>query len=284
MTIAAISRELHTSVENKLWARTCIRAPYLALESVAWTGGKFSAVAQSELPRSKYEPGPMRAAELFRHGANAGLCALAMSQADSARRHYLVSEARYYGCYNRVKHGSAVLFVARPESLGTRTARSTIRASDLASGAPLMDLSVNYLVLTESTFERLYRDQFQPTEQGQPLSLPAAKRIALGIRELSQVSPSLCSGHFHGFPVLPVSSALWELCDASSELLGKPNWVREASVQVRDLCWVGKPARFESTHSAESAADDDLNSRFDCRALSGERPFADVRLALSALF
>jgi hypothetical protein len=77
---------------------------------------------------------------------------------------------------------------------------------------------------------------------------------------------------------------LWELTDVSSELLDKPHWVQEATVQARDLCWADQPVCFESSLAGESAPDDDLISRFDCRAVSGERTFADMRLSLSALF
>jgi len=221
----------------------------------------------------------MRAAELGRHGAIAGLCALAMTQADSARRYYLASTAIYKGSYSRASYGSALGFVARVEELNKRTGRATVSATDLVSGETVMDLSVGYLVLSEAMFERLYRGQRQPTEASARLAPLQTARVSPGVRSLAAIPSAPCAGHFDNYPALPLAIVLSELVEISSELVGMPHWVREARVEARDLCWAGQPVRFESLLEVPSKLG--VESSYHCRSLSGATVCAEMRLILA---
>jgi len=221
----------------------------------------------------------MRAAELGRHGAIAGLCALAMSQGDSARRYYLASTAHYAGFYSRASYGAELGFVARVEELSKRTGRATVSATDLVSGETVMELSVGYIVLSEPMFERLYRGHRQPTEARARLASLNTARISPGLRSLAAVPTAPCAGHFDNYPALPLAIVLSELVEISSELIGIPCWVREARVEARDLCWAGQPARFESLLEGPSTLG--VESGYQCRALSDATVCAEMRLILS---
>jgi hypothetical protein len=139
---------------------------------------------------------------------------------------------------------------------------------------------VDYIVLPEATFERLYRGHRQPTEATERLSLPECVRTSPGARVIPAVPLSLCAGHFDGFPALPLAIVLRELVDMSGELVAKPHWVDEAFIEARDLCWAGQAARFEASLEPQPLLDNG-RSRYECRALSGARSLADLDLLLS---
>jgi len=280
MMNASVVRDVRHDVEAELAARICVRPPYFALRDASWNGQEFSAVASSEFSPAPLELGPMRAAELGRHGAIAGLCALAMSQTDSARRYYLASAAHYTGCFSRAKHGSLLGFTSRVESLTKRSGRSTVTATTLDSAETVMKLTVDYLVLSEAMFERLYRDHRQPTEVADRLRLADAERTSVGVRTISSIPAWLCAGHFDSFPALPLAVVVRELAEMSGELLGRPHWVRDAQVSARDLCWAGQSVRFESAREA-GPTDDETSSAYSCRAIGGSSPFAEMKLILS---
>jgi len=280
MTIASVVRDVRGNIEAELATRICVRPPYFALREASWDGHEFSAVASSEFSPPALELGPMRAAELGRHGAIAGLCALAMSQTDSTRRYYLANAAHYAASFSRAKHGTLLGLSARVEALTKRSGRSSIIATTLDSAETVMKLTVDYLVLPEATFERLYRDHRQPTETLDRLVLPEAKRVSAGVRAISSVPSHLCAGHFENFPALPLAVVVRELSEMSGELLGKPHWVRDARVEATDLCWAGQPVRFESALESQ-AASDDTSSTYRCRAVGRSSSVAEMTLILS---
>jgi len=101
----------------------------------------------------------MRAAELGRHGAVAGLCAVALSGLNDASRrsYYLAKRAEYRGKGSRALYGAPIRFSARVADRGKREARELVeaRVGD-ARGDKVMDLDVAYAVIGDKTFERLF--------------------------------------------------------------------------------------------------------------------------------
>jgi hypothetical protein len=274
---ASFATELNASYEHELAGRICVRPPYFALRDISWDGGEFSALASSEFPTS-LEVGPMSAAERGRHGAIAGLCALAMSQTDSARRYYLAQKAHYRGYFSSASAGASIRFSARVEELSKRFGRATISATVLGSAEKLMDLSVEYLVLPEPTFERLFRENRQATPPGQRLALPQALPSAPGVRTIPSLSPSLCLGHFDHFPALPLAILIWELTQMAGEMFASPYWIPEAQLSADSLCWAGRPVRFEVAPTSSLLH----QGSYATRAVSAQEVVAEMQLALAA--
>lgn len=279
MTTGSFATELGTSLDRDLAGRICVRPPYFALRDLAWVRGEFSASANAEFPTSS-EVGPMHAAERGRHGAIAGLCALAMSQPDSARRYYLAQKASYRAYFSRASYGASIRFSARVEELSKRSGRATVSATVLGSAEKVMDLSVEYLILTEPTFERLFREHRQATHSGPELLLPHTIRSAPGQRTIPSLPASLCFGHFDNYPALPLAVVLRELGDISGELFAAPYWVSEAKITAADLCWAGQNVRFEVTADAQPVAP--LGHSYLGRAVHGKQVLADLQLTLHA--
>jgi hypothetical protein len=274
---ASFATEVDASYERELAGRICVRPPYVALRDTSWDGGEFSALASAEFPTS-LEVGPMSAAERGRHGAIAGLCALAMSQPDSARRYYLAQKASYRGYFSRASYGASIRFSAHVEELSKRFGRATIGATVLDSAEKLMDLSVDYLVLPEPTFERLFREHRQATPSGQQLALPHALRSAPGVRTIPSLPASLCLGHFDHFPALPLAILIWELTQMAGEMFASPYWIPEARLSADSLCWAGRPVRFEVAPSSSSLHE----GRYATRAVNAQEVVAEMQLALAA--
>jgi hypothetical protein len=274
---ASFATELGASYEPELAGRICVRSPYFALRDTSWHRGEFSALANAEFPAS-LEAGPMNAAERGRHGAIAGLCALAMSQPDSARRYYLAQKAHYRGYFSHASYGASIRFSARVEELSKRSGRATVSATVLGSAERLMDLSVEYLVLPEPTFERLFREHRQATPSGQQLALPHAVCSAPGVRTISSLPASLCLGHFDGFPALPLAILIWELTQMAGEMFASPYWIPEAQLSADSLCWAGRPVRFEVAPTSPLPQ----QGSYSTRAVSAQEVVAEMQLALAA--
>jgi hypothetical protein len=280
MNTGSIATDLGASIDRDLAGRICVRPPYFSLRDISWSGGEFSALASAEFPTS-LEVGPMQAAERGRHGAIAGLCALAMSQPDSARRYYLAQKAHYRAYFSRANYGASIRFSARVDALAKRSGRATINATVLGSSEKVMDLSVEYLVLTEPMFERLFRDHRQAIPSGSQLALPHALRTAPGVRTVPALPASLCRGHFENYPALPLAIVLRELVDMSGEVFAAPYWVHEALVSADDLCWAGQTARFEVASETQPSTADN-HSKFLGRALRGPQMSAELKLTLAS--
>lgn len=234
--------------------RIGVQPPYFALHPLPVSvPGLFSAVATAEFPRG-LEQGPMRGAEVARHGAIAGLCAAASAQPDDRRRHYLAQRAEYHGFVNPAPYGTEVRFEAHCEQLDRRAARARVAAS--ADGRPLGSLLVDYTVLTEAAFERLFRSRRTPTGPSAALAPLAAGELHCGDGVARRLVPSVgadaCAGHFHDHPALPVAVLMQQLSDLGGALMGS-YWGLGCVVEADDLCWAGDPAEFEMGVVAECA-------------------------------
>ncbi|MGI8747494.1 MAG: hypothetical protein ACR2J4_03950 [Deinococcus sp.] len=266
-----------------LLQRICVRPPYFALEQLSWQAGVFTASASSAA-RECAERSPMPGAEISRHAAIAGLCAVALAQPDDQRRYYLAQEARYTGVLGNAPAGSAVRFSARLLELDKRRAQAAITAQ--VGGETIATVEVLYTVLNDSAFSRLFRNRQQPGFTGQELTalapLPAGSSRKEGsrlIREVGSIPAETCAGHFDGYPAMPVAILMGQLAELAGQAFAEPFHISAASVQASDFCWAGEAARFEVTPL-------ELTPRgtvFDCAAYAGERPVGQMRLVLDRL-
>jgi hypothetical protein len=259
-----------------LMSRICVRPPYFALRDLGWSGGLLSATATAESSRT-LEDGPMRAAELGRHGAIAGLCAAALSQGERAtRNYYLAQRADYRGYPSRAAYGAPVRFNARVIDLGKRQVRALVQAVLLdAPTEPLMEVEVAYAILAETTFERVFRHRRQPTQPSTRFRPLSAREVATdglsAVSSFKAVPLEVCAGHFDNYPALPVAVALGEMCRVAGALFGRRHFIPEATIEAEDLCWAGERVEFSASRVQDAASDCGLAAtadaaRFSCMA------------------
>lgn len=225
----------------------------------------------------------MSSAEISRHAAIAGLCVAALTQSDDDRRFYLAQRADYRGVFNPAPYGSRVQFVATLERLDKRAARSCISVS--AAGEPLAQLEVDYTILTEYAFKRLFRTRYRPSSPQAEMDnrLPGVQSVQGGraLHDLAALPEAACAGHFADYPALPVALLMGQLGVTASSLMTSERWRgSRAVVNATDLCWAGERVRFEVAH-AETQPEPGRES-FNCRVVAAERLVCTAVVELEA--
>ncbi|MGB0908974.1 MAG: hypothetical protein ACPGYT_01315 [Nitrospirales bacterium] len=249
-----------------LWSRIAIRPPYFALDDLGLeSDGTVSARIPVQQPIGQ-EHGQIAAAEVGRHLAILGVCAIALQQEDSNRRYYLAQKAHLakhtqgLPCLN---HG-VLLGSAKPEYIDRRTAKANTQLL-LAGNEVLYDLTVEYALVPERLFARLFGNQRIPMMvRGEDGINPYSHSIPLvdvnisGTQltgSLSVDSPDRCAGHFPEFPAIPVAILMQALCNASSilmqQILGVERLlytVTEAQVRAANLAFADELISIEVEH------------------------------------
>ncbi|MDV6375177.1 hypothetical protein [Deinococcus arenicola] len=268
-----------------MFRRICVRPPYFALSRLHQREGDVLAEVRAELAQGA-ESGPIQAAELSRHGAILGLCAAALAQPDEQRRYYLAQRASYRGFMNASPYGAGVTLQATLLDLSRREATARIQAT--AGGQPVAELEVQYTILTDNAFARLFRSRERPDfvaqTVGQMPLLPEGQLSHVGdtwTRHIDEVPAAACAGHFERYPAMPVAILMGQLSQLAGLSLGEgqPFWVSQASVEAHDFCWAGEAVTF----TARAAASQGPLSHFDCQAAASERTVGQMQLVLQRL-
>ncbi|WP_075833404.1 hypothetical protein [Deinococcus marmoris] len=266
----------------ELLRRICVRPPYFALEHLHLDGQDLLAEVQAELPQSA-ELGPIQGAELSRHAAIAGLCVAALAQPDDQRRYYLAQRARYRGFVGDAPYGSRVTL--RATLLGLTRREATARIQAVAGGQPLAEVEVQYTILTDNAFARLFRSRERPEFVAQTLDrmplLPEGHVSHSGDtwrRHISEVPAAACAGHFERYPAMPVAILMGQLSQLAGLSLGEgqPFWIPQATVETQDFCWAGESVTFE----AQATAAQEPLHHFACRAVASDRTVGQTQLTL----
>ncbi|WP_029479600.1 hypothetical protein, partial [Deinococcus frigens] len=273
-----------------LLRRICVRPPYFALKELHLEDEDLRAEVQAELPQSA-ELGPIQGAELSRHAAIAGLCVAALAQPDDQRRYYLAQRASYQGFANDAPYGSRVTL--RATLLGLTRREATARIQAVVGGLPLAEVEVQYTILTDNAFARLFRsrerpdlvDQSASPSVSQPLDrmppLPPGQLSHSGdtwTRHISEVPAAACAGHFERYPAMPVAILMGQLSQLAGLSLGEgqPFWIPQASVEAHDFCWAGESVTFE----AQATRGQRPLNHFECRAVASGRTVGQMQLTL----
>lgn len=275
----------HTSAPDLL-SRICVRPPYFTLQDVTVEGLELRATTVAESP-AVLEVGPMPAAELGRHAAIVGLSLAALSQADDARRYYLARRAECRYVPNPAPYGEPVRFVGRMLNLDKRAAKAAVTAA--AAGAPLASFEIDYTVLTESAFERLFRTRGKytpvaPSPYGRLLATDWQGTPDYGEQVVDEVPVSACVGHFEGYPALPVAVVMGQLSYLAGCLHGRPYRVVRGEVEATDLVWAGERAVFKAARAGVGGHPDaERADCYRCQASAGDRVVGNMTLWLESV-
>ncbi|HEX7022408.1 MAG TPA: hypothetical protein VF171_06085 [Trueperaceae bacterium] len=259
--------------------RICVRPPYFALTDLTLEGCSFAATAMAEAP-AFLERGPMTAAEVGRHAAIAGLCHAALSQADHKRRYYLAQRAECRYTPNAAPYGTPVRLQTEVRSLTKRQAQVAVRAT--AAGQDFATLDIDYTILTEPTFERLFAHRARPARLAtnpyrQLLQTDYQQSGEQAEQVIAHVPAAACSGHFDDYPALPVAVLMGQLSYLAGQIIAdkpRPFRVLKGLVDASDLCWSGESARFRVVRTTTQAR----VRAFDCEAYAGERKVGSMKL------
>lgn len=214
-----------TIMPNELLELIDINPPYFAYDQVtkAEDGSIFAKVPIQQPLGS--ELGPISAAEASRHLAILGVCACALTNPIKKRHYYLA----YKGIYERVaepKTENATLY-ARAECISVdRKKGEAITELHDEYGTTLVVLRVFYHVILDSTFERLYKNNFiaQPDFklENPYLYMHGFKSETVYENEIAcsmgNIPEYYCAGHFPQFPALPVAILVYNLFHMACKL------------------------------------------------------------------
>lgn len=227
--------------ETSILDQLCVSPPYFALRALALDTGSARASVLPELAMGQ-EAGPMRAAEIGRHLAVLGACALAHANPEAGRHYYLAHAARLERVAAATTasglHGGAVV-----ESVEGRSASVQSWLEDDA-GTVLYRLHVRYHVLPERSFRRLFASHARaPLGEADPdyyRRAPAVGLVTLDQEQLqARIGPFGAAdfpGHFDGFPSLPASMLNAALIDCAGLLLAHHLGVDKARYAVLQAC------------------------------------------------
>lgn len=279
----------HPRTAPEVLHRIGVQPPYFALFDVAQEGARFHASAVAESP-PYLEVGPMPAAELGRHAAITGSCHAASLQRDDGRRYYLArgAECRYVA--NAQPYGSEVRFTSDVVEMSKRACRASVTAN--AGGEPLAEFEIDYTILTEAAFQRLFRHRAQHTPAGRSpygalLQSAMTQQGATVEQHIEALPVGACLGHFDGYPALPVAVLMGQLSYLTGRLFGdppRPFRVVRGVVSATDLAWAGETSCFRAWRDGtdESTAFETMH-RFECEALAGDRRVGHMRLWLTSV-
>ncbi|MFK7975500.1 MAG: hypothetical protein AB8C02_05155 [Halioglobus sp.] len=218
-------------VENNqgddLLKRIEVKPPYLALKQLGLhEDGSVSAQVVPEQPHYN-ELGPMAGAEAGRHLAIIGSCALAAANPRPGKHFYLAQQAKYRAHPLPKDYSLEPLYrvTATPGKIEGRVGYATT-ALTTVSGTPIVSLDVEYHVMSEKMFQKLFSAHRHPPTKVDPRAYQ--KDFLFPDHEISNsklhasidsISPSACPGHFEHYPCVPVAVLMAWLTQAAGKLL-----------------------------------------------------------------
>jgi hypothetical protein len=228
-----------------------VQPPYFALEQLTRSGPDLCAEVAPD-PSSPRELGAIGSAELARHLAILGSCAVSFALGEPGRTYYPVHRARLVHRGPGADRAAAprLRLTARCTRLDRKGSIATAVTELLAmDGALVVRFEIDYHVIPEAPFRSLFAAHAEPTgEDAKPESPYAAHRPVLAGRfdgeritaELGVVEPAMCLGHFRGYPAFPVSIMARHAFDLVAEgIRQRAGWsdVRGAVVSGHAETW-----------------------------------------------
>lgn len=197
-------------------ARISVAPPYFDLTDLDEVGAGIVEATVPSHPTTGSEAGAIEAAQVARHLAILGSCAIALSRDDDARHHYLATRAHYSRLANAPRTVDGPL---RARAIGSwvdrRTARAVVTLTT-ADGQGLNLLEVEYTVLAPRMFARL-NPPIDLDSLADVSPRPATvEQLSDGVRvDAGPIPVEMCAGHFPDYPAAPVAIVMGRLCEAA---------------------------------------------------------------------
>ncbi|MGW6374735.1 hypothetical protein ACWFRB_01555 [Rhodococcus sp. NPDC055112] len=263
---------------DALLNRICVRAPYFALQDLAiLSEGTVTCTFPTEVDPG--DDGPITVAELARHSAIAGLCAVASSFDDGGRRYYLARTGTMTPLSDTGYVPGAIISA---EATGALTSQRTAKAQCTVTigGGSAIHMEIGYSVFTESAFGKFFGYLRRDTDDDLPSNPYTAPMPIHDVRvetgsatAFSSVSPEQCIGHFSGYPAMPIAyllSAKFELgAILASEILAGRKAILTSSELIDSLALIPSNTRVDLSAVVEQVAEDSCTINLSA-AVAGE--------------
>lgn len=270
---------------TKVLGRISVGPPYFDLRDVVDVGNGVVTASVPINPPTQPETGLVAAAQVARHLAILGSCAVALQRDDDCRHHYLATGAHFLRTANEIDVVQAMDLIEacgpnriRAEAIGTWIDRRTARAFVKLLGIDCQSmhvLDVQYTVLTPRMFGRL-QPTFEPsTLNGSDLGLETAEGQAddampfevydteRGVQvDCGTIPVSMCEGHFPDYPAAPVALVMGHLARAAGIAMNRHLGFGELNYQVDE-------ARVVATKLGRAGQRLILNARYGRRVGGG---------------
>lgn len=264
---------------DHLLERIGVAPPYFALRDIYYLPeeDKLAALAAPELPFG-FERGPMTCGDIGRHGAIAGLAAVALGRQDAQQHFYLATKAEYRA-YGKPHAPSVLTFDVAVTQRQRR--RAGVQIDIYRDETRVADLRVDYVVLSRVAFGGFLRpalkDTFGTTDLDAIPTKPAPEQVAdeapydstlVGTLERREteavfkavVPASVGRGHFEVAPALPVAVTFAQFSNLVGTLLERPFQTVRAGIEASDFVLAGAEATFRVVRKGQS--------RFGCDVVS----------------
>lgn len=242
------------SFEQEVREKICVRPPYFKLADLAPFGHDgVQAHVLFESP-SGIEKDERASAEVGRHLAILGSCALARNNPRAGRHYYLATEGLL------TRHRTSGRRALEPMIVRAKPDGNQWSEIELMTPEGELDstLRCRYQVLPERLFARLFKGQratgdSSPGSSSNPYTSPAATRLVradatTATSLLQEVTPAMCLGHFEDYPAMPVAilmDALHRLaCEHASTNVHPRLRLISAKVHAERLAFAGEPVEF----------------------------------------
>lgn len=269
-----------------------VTAPYYALENLSISNDGVIAEFVAEQPMDN-EVGGIAAAEVGRHLAVLGACALAWSNPVKKKHYYIASSAVLKNVAKGIEIGQGT-FTGTAKTLSIDKRRGVISATLIThDNVPVYELVTQYHIMGATLFAKLFNAKKQEFECD-PSNSPYKSQIPLNnVRcsgntisaRLGPLKPEECNGHFCSFPCIPVAILMHALSRTAGKLLSKivdehsvKYSVVAADVQADNFAFAGEAVYMSVTYSGREGND----HVFSCKAESDDaRQFGSMMLRLS---
>jgi hypothetical protein len=267
-----------------------VREPYFALNNLRFSDGKIHACVPKEHPMDN-ELGCMAAAEAGRHLAILGSCALAHTNPKKEKHYYIAHKAKLTSLSHTNESYDSLHAVSRTESFNSRLGKA--HATLFNQAEPVFDLEVQYHVIREKVFHKLYKNKaveqvnskINPYENSFDLTNIEINEEQLKA-DLGPLSPEHCIGHFEIIPCLPVAVLMHALSRSAGLLLSSicqsevSYRVLNASINAENFAFAGDLVNI----SVEKVSQENNDYNFKCVA-SGACgiTYGDMNLTLAAI-
>lgn len=268
--------------------RIAVERPYFAFNELLVGGrGEILGDVQREHPLG-YEYSPLSAAEIGRHLAILGSCAAAATS-DDTRLYYLATYAEYQriglarpGLAENAQFRGTARIAER--TARTLSAKMTVQVGD---SAPFVSLFVQYRILSEALFRRLFAHLAVPDDHA-CIESPYAHPIPLSWSEPNGsaivarnggLSPRSCAGHFRDYPAWPVAIIVSCMLRTVEKLLHHilqspvPWCMDSCTVEAFELIAAGTPVVFSTMYAGSLMMS---QHKFICEAHTGNEIGARV--------
>ncbi len=205
-----------------------VTAPYYALKDLTISNDEVSAEFAAEQPKNN-EVGGIAAAEVGRHLAVLGACALAWSNPVKKKHYYIAASAEL----RNISENSAIgngKYIGVGKTLDIDKRSGSVSATLFAPDkTPLYTLVTQYFIMSEPLFKKMFNAKKQDTPDD-PFINPYSREFSLrdihyadNVMEarLGPFEPEECSGHFSSYPCIPVAILMHGLSRAAGMLLAR---------------------------------------------------------------